>query len=101
MPFIFQSEFSVLSFELCMLLLLAGNQSAPAAYASAPIVTYPSEMDGVPKISLPVFGLASYKFRLSLWTDNGKLVSSLLQAADDWLTLVQVNHPDFRFFCRR
>lgn len=79
----------------------AGNQSAPALVPAA-VVAYPSsEMDGFPKISLPVFGLASYKFKLSLWTDNGQLVSSLLQAADNWLSLLLVNHPDFRFFCRR
>lgn len=64
-----------------------------------------SEMDGVPEISLPVFGLASYKFRGSLWTPNGgrdcQLTNSLLQAADDRLRLLQVNHPDFLFFCRR
>uniref|UniRef100_A0A5B6YXJ2 DUF789 domain-containing protein n=1 Tax=Davidia involucrata TaxID=16924 RepID=A0A5B6YXJ2_DAVIN len=79
---------------------MTGTQSA-----QVPVVTYPCEMDGVPKISLPVFGLASYKFEVSLWTPNGErdlqLVNSLLQVADNWLTLLQVNHPDFLFFCRR
>ncbi|XP_022846610.1 uncharacterized protein LOC111369358 isoform X1 [Olea europaea var. sylvestris] len=69
-----------------------------------PVVTYPSEMDGVPKISLPVFGLASYKYKASLWTPNAgcqhQLANSLLQDADNWLKLLQVNHPDFLFFCR-
>lgn len=69
------------------------------------MVTYPSEMDGVPKMCLPVFGLASYKFKGSLWTPNGgyerQLANSLFQAADNWLRLLQVNHPDFVFFCRR
>ncbi|XP_038707809.1 uncharacterized protein LOC120002995 [Tripterygium wilfordii] len=64
-----------------------------------------SEMDGVPNITLPVFGLASYKFRGALWTPNGgiesPLASSLLQAADSWLRLHQVDHPDFLFFSRR
>ncbi|WOH15514.1 hypothetical protein DCAR_0935055 [Daucus carota subsp. sativus] len=69
--------------------------------APAPVVTCPSEIDGIPRISLPIFGFASYKFKSSLWTDNGQLVSLLLQAADNWLTLRQVNHPDFSFFCRR
>lgn len=68
-------------------------------------MTYPSEMDGVPRLSLPVFGLASYKFKGSLWTPNGgyerQLASSLLQAADNWLRLLQVSHPDFLFFSRR
>uniref|UniRef100_A0A5B7BSL4 DUF789 family protein n=1 Tax=Davidia involucrata TaxID=16924 RepID=A0A5B7BSL4_DAVIN len=79
---------------------MTGTQSA-----KVPVVTNPNEMDGVPRISLPVFGLASYKFKVSLWTPNGEcdrqLVNSLLQAADHWLTLLQVNHPDFLFFCRR
>ncbi|XP_020882523.1 uncharacterized protein LOC9312807 isoform X2 [Arabidopsis lyrata subsp. lyrata] len=57
------------------------------------------------KMSLPVFGLASYKFRGSLWTPIGgsehQLVNSLFQAADKWLHSCNVNHPDFLFFCRR
>lgn len=80
---------------------LADNPSMAPAPASAPVVTCPSEIDGVPRMSLPVFGFASYKFKSSLWTDNGQLVSLLLQAADNWLTSRQVNHPDFSFFCRR
>lgn len=80
--------------------LYAGSQSMPS-----PVLTYPSEIDGVPKISLPVFGLAYYKFKPSLWIPNGgaarQLLNSLLQAAENWLALLQVNHPDFLFFCRR
>lgn len=72
--------------------------------AQAPVVIYPSGIDGISRISLPVFGLASYKFRGSLWTSNSgtdrQLVNSLLQAADSWLRLLQVNHPDYLFFCR-
>lgn len=90
-------SYDVLSFAF---LLLAGTQSP-----SGPFVTYPSEIDGVPKILLPVFGLASYKFKVSLWTTNGgserQLVNSLLQAADNWLMMLQVHHPDFHFFSRR
>ncbi|KAL0463545.1 UNVERIFIED_CONTAM: hypothetical protein Slati_0242100 [Sesamum latifolium] len=70
-----------------------------------PIVRYPAESDGVPQISLPVFGLASYKYKASLWTpDAGRqrqLANSLLQSADNWLSLLQVTHPDFSFFCRK
>ncbi|GMH15202.1 hypothetical protein Nepgr_017043 [Nepenthes gracilis] len=61
--------------------------------AQSPVLMYPSEFDGTPMISLPVFGLASYKFRGSLWTSNGnsdrQLVASLSQAADNWLRLLQ------------
>ncbi|CAK8574011.1 unnamed protein product [Lathyrus sativus] len=70
----------------------------------APVPSYPTEMDGVPKISLPVFGLASYKFKGPLWTPSGgyerQLSNSLLQNADKWLRLLQVSHPDFLFFSR-
>ncbi|KAK9106230.1 hypothetical protein Scep_023074 [Stephania cephalantha] len=82
-----------------------------AGIASSPFVTYPDGMDGVSKISLPVFGLASYKFKGPMWVPSGgceRLSSSnsLLQAADNWLRLLQVSHPDFKFFvsngaCRR
>ncbi|KAL7240349.1 hypothetical protein ACSBR2_006074 [Camellia fascicularis] len=79
---------------------LSGTQSA-----QAPIMTNPSEIDGVPRISLLVFALASYKFKESIWMPNGgcerQLLNLLLQAADKWLTLLQVNHPDFLFFHRR
>ncbi|XP_008805077.2 uncharacterized protein LOC103718163 isoform X2 [Phoenix dactylifera] len=54
------------------------------------------------KLPLCVFGLASYKLRGSIWMTNGlherQLASSLLQAADQWLRLRQVDHPDYRFF---
>ncbi|KAJ4972845.1 hypothetical protein NE237_006019 [Protea cynaroides] len=73
-----------------------------AGSGQAPVVSYPNGMDGVRKISLPVFGLASYKFKGSMWIPNGgcerQVANSLLQAADNWLRLLQVNHPDFQFF---
>ncbi|XP_062186849.1 uncharacterized protein LOC133890483 [Phragmites australis] len=54
------------------------------------------------KLTLPVFGLASYKLRSSIWSSNRpeeqQLAASLMQAADDWLRHRQVYHPDFRFF---
>ncbi|CAH2050281.1 unnamed protein product, partial [Thlaspi arvense] len=58
--------------------------------ANGPVLINPSEMDGVPKISLRVFGLASYKFKASLWTPNGeseRQLNSLLQDADKWVEL--------------
>ncbi|CAH2037598.1 unnamed protein product [Thlaspi arvense] len=60
--------------------------------------------ENVAKTALPVFGLASYKLRGSVWTSikgsGHQLVNSLFQAADSWLRLHQVNHPDFIFFSR-
>ncbi|KAF8401400.1 hypothetical protein HHK36_012338 [Tetracentron sinense] len=54
------------------------------------------------KLLLPIFGLASYKFKGSVWTPNGahewQQANFLLQAADNWLRLLQVDHPDYRFF---
>lgn len=68
----------------------------------APVVVYPSEIDGVPKLSLPSFGMASYKFKGPMWIQNGvsehQQANSLAQAAENWLRLLHVNHPDFQFF---
>ncbi|BAT93802.1 hypothetical protein LR48_Vigan02g244300 [Vigna angularis] len=65
---------------------------------------HPTETDNVHRMSLPVSGLASYKFKGSLWTPNGgherQLASSLLQRADNLLRQLEVSHPDFQFFSR-
>ncbi|KAJ0632649.1 hypothetical protein HanLR1_Chr17g0667511 [Helianthus annuus] len=38
-------------------------------------------------------------FKPQLWVHNEpQLVSDLLQAADSWLTMLRVNHPDYLFF---
>lgn len=70
--------------------------------AQAPTMLYPNDINGVPKISLPTFAMASYKLKGPIWMQNGvsgnQLANSLLQAADNWLRLVQVNHPDYQFF---
>ncbi|KAJ7980322.1 Protein of unknown function (DUF789) [Quillaja saponaria] len=54
------------------------------------------------KLLLPTFGLASYKFKVSVWTSDGvygcQKLNSLLRAADNWLRLLQVEHPDYNFF---
>ncbi|XP_009595842.1 uncharacterized protein [Nicotiana tomentosiformis] len=54
------------------------------------------------KLPLPTFGLASYKFQVPFWFPDGvnecQKVNSLLRAADNWLRLLQVNHPDYSFF---
>ncbi|KAG2667479.1 hypothetical protein I3760_15G117200 [Carya illinoinensis] len=65
-------------------------------------IIYPSEIDDVPKISMRAFGMASYKLKGCMWAQHGasesQLANSLMQAADSWLRLLQVNHPDFKFF---
>ncbi|KAK8588217.1 hypothetical protein V6N13_087161 [Hibiscus sabdariffa] len=59
-------------------------------------------VDASTNIPLPIFGLASYKLKGSILTPNGvqqwQQASSLLQAADNWLQCLQVQHPDFLFF---
>ncbi|KAI4344824.1 hypothetical protein L6164_012012 [Bauhinia variegata] len=54
------------------------------------------------KISLPVFGLAHLKFEVSLWYPNAvdecEKAESLLHAADNWLDLLRVEHPDYIYF---
>ena len=54
------------------------------------------------KLSLSIFGLASYKCKVSFWSPNGinecHKANSLLRAADNWLRLLQVNHSDYTFF---
>ncbi|KAL5560950.1 hypothetical protein UlMin_030697 [Ulmus minor] len=58
--------------------------------------------DTFSKMSLPVFGLATYKLRGSILTPNSaherQQANAMLQAADNWLQQLQVNLPDFRFF---
>ncbi|RWV91283.1 hypothetical protein BHE74_00055642 [Ensete ventricosum] len=54
------------------------------------------------RISLPPFGLATYKLRGSLWTMAGtgdhERITSLLGAAKSWLQQLKVQHHDFTYF---
>ncbi|KAG1368131.1 5-hydroxytryptamine receptor 1F [Cocos nucifera] len=72
------------------------------AGTARPVTTNPQRVDGVPKICLTAFGLSFYKFKPSMWTSRGRcerqLASSLLHAADSWLQLLHVDHPDYQFF---
>lgn len=65
-------------------------------------VTPISNSGGSPKIALPVFGLASYKSKGTVWSTTGNCerqqAISLLQTADQWLRSHQVKHPDYDFF---
>lgn len=91
--------------HFCYLGLIFSNFHAAVGNAPGPIVTHPQGVDGVPKISLPSFGLSCYKLKGSIWTATGVYESqfpdSLFQAADDWLRRRQVNHPDYQFFASR
>lgn len=79
--------------------------SPQSADAGARSVRSAKKSEEPSKLTLPVFGLASYKFRGSLWRSDGQheqqLLSFLLQAADDWLRDRQVEHPDYHFFISR
>ena len=54
-------------------------------------------------ISLPPFGLASYKMQGDVWLsdENGldrERMTSLLSVADSWLKQLRVQHHDFNYF---
>ncbi|XP_011071409.1 uncharacterized protein LOC105156861 isoform X2 [Sesamum indicum] len=70
-----------------------------------PVTSGEGGLDAGSKLSLPTFGLVSYKFKVSDWDGNGvqegQKINSLLRAADNWLRLLQVNHPDYSFFTSR
>ncbi|KAM7495827.1 hypothetical protein LguiA_020241 [Lonicera macranthoides] len=59
-------------------------------------------IDSISTISLPVFGLASYKLKGSILSPSGPYESeqenSLLQAAEHWLHSLQIGLPDYQFF---
>ncbi|CAM0149395.1 unnamed protein product [Urochloa decumbens] len=58
----------------------------------------------VTAMCLPTFAMASYKLKSAAWTPGWRdrqLVASLAQAADAWLRLLRVDHPDHRFFAAR
>uniref|UniRef100_A0A0D9UWJ2 Uncharacterized protein n=1 Tax=Leersia perrieri TaxID=77586 RepID=A0A0D9UWJ2_9ORYZ len=53
---------------------------------------------------LPTFAMASYRLKLAAWASGGRdrqLAASLSQAADAWLGVLRVHHPDHRFFAAR
>ncbi|KAA8527965.1 hypothetical protein F0562_035166 [Nyssa sinensis] len=54
------------------------------------------------KISLPPFGLATYKMQGNLWmnpvTSDHERLSYLHSAADSWLKQLNVQHHDYNFF---
>ncbi|XP_075488820.1 uncharacterized protein LOC142527775 [Primulina tabacum] len=53
-------------------------------------------------MSLPPFGLATYKMQGDIWiSESGrdqKILVSLLSVADSWLKQLQVQHHDFNYF---
>ncbi|WZZ75386.1 uncharacterized protein LOC106407560 [Brassica napus] len=55
------------------------------------------------KLTLPTFGLASYKFKMSVWSresdvEESQRVVALLREAEEWLRRLKVMLPDFRHF---
>ncbi|KAI3687675.1 hypothetical protein L1987_81375 [Smallanthus sonchifolius] len=57
------------------------------------------------QLTLPIFGLAVYKFKNSDWTQSGahgaEIVNSLMNSTENWLQSLNVYHPDFVFFKNR
>ncbi|XP_042379028.1 uncharacterized protein LOC121971701 isoform X1 [Zingiber officinale] len=79
--------------------------SPPMKGKECPTAFVAQGVNGVAVVSLPTFGLASYKFRGSIWTPNGgrefQLVNSLVQEAEKWVRRLNVDHPDYSFFASR
>ncbi|XP_061349195.1 uncharacterized protein LOC133294526 [Gastrolobium bilobum] len=65
-------------------------------------INYSRGRDMSSKLSLPIFGLAFHKFKVSVWDPDGvsecQKANSLLQAAENWLRRLRVNHPDYSYF---
>jgi hypothetical protein len=65
-------------------------------------IHYSRGRDITSKLSLPIFGLAHHKFKISIWDPDGvsesQKANSLARAAENWLRLLQVNHPDYNYF---
>ncbi|KAK4418095.1 hypothetical protein Salat_2222200 [Sesamum alatum] len=74
----------------------------PPQFHAANTRTVGGVTDPTPKISLPVFALASYKLKGSIVSPCAphecEQENSLLQAADNWLRCLQVILPDYQFF---
>lgn len=49
-------------------------------------------------ISLPPFGLATYKMQGNVWNSDQDKLLSLLSVADSWLKQLRVQHHDFNYF---
>ncbi|KAK7391826.1 hypothetical protein VNO78_20249 [Psophocarpus tetragonolobus] len=54
-------------------------------------------------ISLSPFGLATYKVRENIWSNdsNKEVVGDMYNAADSWLKNLNADHHDFNFFARQ
>ncbi|CAI8610712.1 unnamed protein product [Vicia faba] len=69
-----------------------------------PLNIHYSKGRDISKLSLPIFGLSHHKFRISIWDPDGvsesQKANSLAQAAENWLRLLQVTHPDYNYFLK-
>ncbi|KAG6409977.1 hypothetical protein SASPL_128021 [Salvia splendens] len=81
------------------------SSSASPKFHQANTRTVCGFVDPTARISLPVFALASYKLKGSIFgprgTDEWEQEKSLSQAAENWLKCVQVELPDYMYFRRR
>ncbi|KAH1088411.1 hypothetical protein GLYMA_07G243400v4 [Glycine max] len=77
-------------------------QSLSACFLTFHSLSTALQSRDISKLSLPIFGLASHKFKVSLWDPDGvsecQKANSLLRAAENWLRLLRVNHPDYNYF---
>ncbi|KAH7843275.1 hypothetical protein Vadar_014635 [Vaccinium darrowii] len=81
------------------------NSSTHLLHKNVPTARGLQSADMPSKLSLPIFGLAAYMLKVSVWNLDGahesKKVTSLVRAAGNWLHSLRVNHPDYKFFVSR
>ncbi|CAL4951357.1 unnamed protein product [Urochloa decumbens] len=78
--------------------------SGASSHGPKPMATATACAAPVTAMCLPTFAMASYKLESAAWTPGWRdrqLAASLAQAADAWLRLLRVDHPDHRFFAAR
>ncbi|PON41251.1 hypothetical protein PanWU01x14_290900 [Parasponia andersonii] len=81
-----------------------GNAEEGASYSetSGTVIRDNSKEVNCGRISLPPFGMATYKMEGDLWlkpeTSDYERIVNLYSAADSWLKQLNVKHHDFNFF---
>ncbi|XP_052181293.1 uncharacterized protein LOC127794326 isoform X2 [Diospyros lotus] len=85
--------------------LAAENHIPHSQVVDEKILRGKSKSRGSGEISLPPFGLATYKMQGDIWmkpdaSDHERLID-LHSAADSWLKQLNVQHHDFNFFTSR
>ncbi|XP_019464706.1 PREDICTED: uncharacterized protein LOC109363007 isoform X1 [Lupinus angustifolius] len=90
------------SLSACFLTYHSLSTALQSPNTDALHIHYARGRDISSKLSLPIFGLAFHKFKVSVWDPDGvsecQKANSLLQAAGNWLRLLGVDHHDYNYF---